>query len=234
MEVSSGEESEDEPKTNPYLALLQSLRASPAPKPKRRKLNSSRQETESGEIHLKTVVGSSRAEAEVVDMSSDEDGGEGSDFAEDEGADEEDENGVNMLFQADDDYEGDNSDPFEAHFSNPDTDAVEKKIKKIMAGEWQTARSATKSSRIITIFPNDVESETPPSFASTTSLDIVKLKQRLREPAKEHLADLDSVPKEFASMVFNYQDIFYCQRTVKNSQSLRKLVCLHALNHVFK
>jgi U3 small nucleolar RNA-associated protein 25 len=232
IEISSAEESEDEqPKTKPYLALLQSLGASSVPRPKRRKLNPQDVSAELGALESKTTLAASPVAAEDADTS-DGEGDEESILAEDEGNDEEIH--INLLTEADEELEGDNSDPFEAHFSNPDMAIVEKKIKAVEAVEWQTTRSVTKGSKITTMNPKDGDSETPPSFPSISSLDAVKLKQRLKEPAKQEIPDLDAVQREVAPMLFNYQDLFYCQRTVKNSDSIRRLVCLHALNHVFK
>lgn len=37
-----------------------------------------------------------------------------------------------------------------------------------------------------------------------------------------------------ASHVFNYQDLLFTARSAANAESLRRLTCLHALNHILK
>jgi len=60
------------------------------------------------------------------------------------------------------------------------------------------------------------------------------LKQRLKAPADKLLRNLDGLNGHLAACVFNYQDVLICDRAPRTGQDLRNLMCLHALNHVFK
>lgn len=37
-----------------------------------------------------------------------------------------------------------------------------------------------------------------------------------------------------ARAIFNYQDVLFSERTLSNAEDLRKLACLHSINHMFK
>lgn len=67
-----------------------------------------------------------------------------------------------------------------------------------------------------------------------TSLDEVGLKRRLVEPAKRSISLFDRTHASLSSPIFNYHDLLFPSRTPHNASSVRDLVCLHALNHVFK
>lgn len=45
---------------------------------------------------------------------------------------------------------------------------------------------------------------------------------------------MDTLTSTLASSLSNYQDLLFCERTAGNAKDLRKVTCLHALNHVFK
>ncbi|KAK4695446.1 U3 small nucleolar RNA-associated protein 25, partial [Lecanoromycetidae sp. Uapishka_2] len=62
----------------------------------------------------------------------------------------------------------------------------------------------------------------------------MSLKQRLREPAERIIPALDKLIANVTSAIFNYQDVLFPQQHPENSEAVRTLTCLHALNHVFK
>ncbi len=66
------------------------------------------------------------------------------------------------------------------------------------------------------------------------NLNHLKLKRRLIGPAKSLMAQLNTVEGAIAPYVASYHDILFCHRSYENAESLRRLTCLHALNHVFK
>ena len=67
-----------------------------------------------------------------------------------------------------------------------------------------------------------------------TSVKKLNLKTRLVLSTNNVMPELTTLQCALAPAVFNYQDLLYCGRTVSQAQDLRRLVCLHALNHIYK
>ncbi|OAQ99206.1 hypothetical protein LLEC1_08104, partial [Akanthomyces lecanii] len=206
---SDDDEEETEQPSRPYMALLRSFQESNAPKAKRRKIEHSTQsDEESGE---------------------DNEGGDAqdADLAEDE-AEEEDE--VLQAGENEDDSEDEeeSSDPFDLHFAHPDEAASAKAVNAVKSDEWTTARKLMGPLRAT------VQSAGSDSTFSTLDIKNVKLKQKLQETCSKTLSGLNEAQKHIASLMFNYQDVLYCDRKVDNADTLRRLVCSHALNHIFK
>ncbi|KAL8377779.1 hypothetical protein RB595_008455 [Gaeumannomyces hyphopodioides] len=100
--------------------------------------------------------------------------------------------------------------------------------------EWVTKKVATKPSRTILMAPKispDAQVTAPPSVRDPSALS---LKPKLKEAITTQRPEFDASEQALAAPLFQYLDTLYCQRTVANGDSLRRLVCLHALNHVFK
>ncbi|KAL8377778.1 hypothetical protein RB595_008455 [Gaeumannomyces hyphopodioides] len=209
--VGSDSEGEEEDKTaaRPYVALLRSLTEASGPKVKRRKLD-----------HLeKAEEPSSGDEAKDVDA------------VEETREVEEDDDEVS---DSDDEGTNDGSDPFASHFSAPDEAAVAKRLAAMAKNEWVTKKVATKPSRTILMAPKispDAQVTAPPSVRDPSALS---LKPKLKEAITTQRPEFDASEQALAAPLFQYLDTLYCQRTVANGDSLRRLVCLHALNHVFK
>ncbi|KAH6985876.1 U3 snoRNA-associated protein 25 [Ilyonectria sp. MPI-CAGE-AT-0026] len=218
-DVDSEDEDEDEDDkaaSRPYMALLQSLNESSAPTAKRQKLD-----------HR---VSSPQAEGD--DSSSDKESSEKDvDRAEDEAEDDAD-TGVEEQPEEDSEDEGDSEDPFDVHFAHPNDDVVGKRVKAVQKGEWATKRALMQSWRATVVYPNsDAGSEVPKPVAG---LDGLKLKQKLKEIADRKIGSFEDVHRNFSPLLFDYRDVLHCDRTVRNSDQMRQLTCLHALNHVFK
>ena len=64
--------------------------------------------------------------------------------------------------------------------------------------------------------------------------DRIQLKQRLIAPAAKLLPLLTDPYTHLSRSIFNYQDVLFLERTVLNAEDIRKLACLHSLNHLFK
>lgn len=210
---SDDDEEEIEPTSRPYMALLQSFQESSAPKAKRRKMDHSTQsDGETGEDN-------EGGDAQDADLAEDE--------AEEE-AEEEDE--VLQAGENEDDSEAEeeSSDPFDLHFAHPDEAASAKAVNAVKNDEWTTARKLMGPLRAT------VQSAGPDSTFSTLDIKNIKLKQKLQETCSKTLSGLNEAQKNIASLMFNYQDVLYCDRNVDNADTLRRLVCSHALNHIFK
>lgn len=215
-DVESADEDEQSNLVKPYHALLQGLSESSAPSAKRRKLNDGEKQSYVEE-----------PASDEPDLEEDRDIDEAEDEETAETADEIPEAPL-------DDDEEDASDPFDLHFANPDDTSTSKKVAAVQGNRWTTKRSVTKRSRVVSMLPEGSDESQASAPESVAGPDSLKLKQRLKPGASSALPKFDDVQRDLAPMLFDYRDIFYCQRTVQNSDALRKLTCLHALNHVFK
>ena len=61
-----------------------------------------------------------------------------------------------------------------------------------------------------------------------------QIKQKLRSPATRLLSTLKHNLDDLAFPMFNYVDLLYAERNTLNAESLRRLSCIHVLNHLFK
>ncbi|KAF4977053.1 hypothetical protein FZEAL_6370 [Fusarium zealandicum] len=221
-DVDSEDDDDQKAASKPYMSLLQSFTESNAPQAKRRKLDH-------GE--------SSQPQNE--DSSSDEDGEKaGDEDAEkdiDRAEEEPEDQGVEDQLEGDDEDSEDEenpTDPFDVHFAHPDDDLVAKRVKAVQKGDWTTKRALIQSLRATVMHPSsDVGSEVLKPIASLEGLN---LKQKLKETATRKIGEFDDSQRTLSPLLFNYSDVLHCDRTVRNSDSMRQLTCLHALNHVFK
>ena len=62
----------------------------------------------------------------------------------------------------------------------------------------------------------------------------MQLKYKLRQSAARLLPELNQLSGHVASTIFAYQDILFSHRDLGNAETLRKILSLHSLNHVFK
>lgn len=197
------------------MALLQSFQQDSEPSAKRRKTH-----------HGASQEGqTTKAEA---DESSDEDEDKDVDHVdepEDAGQD------VDVMEQVDSDDEEDEADPFETHFAHPNDKVVATHVAALKKADWVTKKALIASGRATSMFPSSATSNE--LSKPLDSLDDLHLKHKLKETAKEKLP-FNEFQKNLSPMLFNYQDLLYCDRTVKNSTQLRQLTCLHAVNHVLK
>ncbi|KAL2173229.1 uncharacterized protein P884DRAFT_212563 [Thermothelomyces heterothallicus CBS 202.75] len=227
MEVDSDEEDEDEVQqpAQPYMSLMRSLVES-APKAKRRKLDHPSTEGRDRD--------SSKPEAapEPAHGNEEESGEEGDpDMVEEP---EEDPTNLAPEDLFDEDDELDSTDPFETHFADPKEEEVQPKLKAIKEGKWRMERIPTKSTRIFLSTPDTGDAAAKLLPAPVSGISDLKLKKRLHDAMASKHPKFDQVEQTIAPLLFNYQDVLYCNRTVAGSQGVRRMAALHALNHVFK
>ena len=65
-------------------------------------------------------------------------------------------------------------------------------------------------------------------------LKVIQLKQKLRGPAAKIVPELLSLHQDLSSPIFNYRDVLFSERTSSNSDDIRRLNCIHLLNHLYK
>jgi U3 small nucleolar RNA-associated protein 25 len=223
-EVASEDESSDEdelPAVRPYAALIQSLALESVPRAKRRKLDHNRQEKEANSqdgMPDETVSGVGEAEdADHV-----------------EEAEEGPETATYGLLQDDEDLE-DASDPFESHFADPENNLLTQRLKSLQQNRWSTKKITlhVEGKAIISV----PESGAPDTLNAPTSISSpgeLKLKQKLSRVAMKQRPSFNKLETCIAPFIFDYQDILFCDRRPANAESLRRLTCLHAVNHIFK
>ncbi len=160
-----------------------------------------------------------------------EDGAHDVDFVEE--PEEGPEDDVEIEADDDDDDEEDSADPFETHFANPDQDLLEKRLKAIDSKEYTQTKLERNDWKVVKSVPgNDVPQIKEHSTISGPSS--LKLKHRLVSTTNKQRPAFDELEQVLYPLVFGYQDLLFCGRTVKNAENLRRMVCLHAVNHVFK
>lgn len=194
-----------------YTALMQSFTADAAPQAKRRKLNVDKEEKED--------------EADPMDQDAND--------ADD--VDEEEEGPETAIDgQLEDDDEEDNSDPFEAHFANPDDNILSRRLQHLEKGQWAIQKSILpKVGKVIMSIPGEGEAKQTKAM-SIKGPEELKLKQKLAGVIQKQCPTFDALEKSISPLIFGYQDLLFCERNISNAESLRRLTCLHAVNHVFK
>lgn len=218
-DVASEDEEEDEkPAARPYMTLLQSFNDNAAPKAKRRKLE-----------HQASTQRDESPQPEPQDRDDDADVDKVDEEEEDPAIDLEE-----QLDGGDSDSEDEDvsTDPFDIHFASADELKSAKRIKAVKKEQWVTRRSMMQSWRATLMSAGAEDMLEAPKPVS--SLDDLKLKQKLRGTAGKTMAKLDEMQRLLLPLLFDYRDVLFCGRTPNNTEALRKTVCLHALNHVFK
>lgn len=223
-ESSSGDEeegsadsgSDDEHDARPYLALMKSFTKNSENGAKRRKL---------GHPEI------SEAQSSDQEVSSPEAGEERDLDLVEEAEEEPDEDLPGDV--SDEDDEVDESDPFETHFAEPDEQGVAKRIKAIQGNEWTSTKDSHGTSRVVFTQPG-VESDSKAPSVVFSGPSNLKLKERLHNVITSLRPEFDGIEQRVAPLLFQYFDTLFCDRSVANAENLRRLACLHAVNHVFK
>ncbi|KAI0974052.1 DUF1253-domain-containing protein [Xylaria arbuscula] len=221
-------DAEEAPATNqPYLALMQSLAkdsaSSAAPTAKRRKLDHQPQQAEV----------SASAEEEKRELSDDE--GRDVDLVEE--PEEEPSDEVDLEHADDDDDDDDipdTTDPFETHFVNPDIAEYSARLKGIQSNLYQPKQLENNGWRTFKSTPGQNPDQTSQPPTNIPGPSTLKLKHRLVETANKLRPTFDKLEQVLYPITFGYQDLLFCGRSASNSENLRRMSCLHAVNHVFK
>lgn len=128
------------------------------------------------------------------------------------------------------------ADPFVVRFANPDNNELATKLAAIQKKQWEYEENPSQGGRkVIQYLPaTNRESRGSKRPCEVTSIDEACLKRRLVKPAKQSISGFDETQSSVSSYVFNYNDLLFPSRTPQDAGSMRSLICLHALNHVFK
>jgi U3 small nucleolar RNA-associated protein 25 len=217
-EDGSSSEDNDEPlpTIRPYSALIQSLTASASPQAKRRKLD----------LHQESNVDKTTPVDTGLELDEDTD-----EIAEEENGSEA---AIDEVSEGEDSDVESREDPFDAHFANPDENLLKARLQSLQKGTWSQERLTTKTGKIVTAVPESANSEGYAEITSVSGPKELKLKQKLAVSITKQRRSFDDLEKTIAVHMFNYKDLLFCERSPTNSEKLRRLACLHAVNHVFK
>lgn len=207
----------------PYMALIKSLTVdSDGPSAKRRKLDHQAAPTETPKddpVELDNETAKDPDFVEETEETPDEADAEGT-FEDNEDADGD---------------EIDTSDPFDKHFVAIDEASLATRLKAIAAAKWSAKKVAAKGLRTVLNGPDTGDDSHQISvLAPVSSASELPLKHKLQETMAGKKSKFDAVGQALAPYIFGYNDLLYCNRTVANGETLRRLACLHALNHVFR
>ncbi|KAF2108157.1 U3 small nucleolar RNA-associated protein 25 [Lophiotrema nucula] len=211
------DEEEAKPMSTAFYSLLQTFQQSSAakdkPRKKRRKLE-----------HIATTADD---EDEIQEQLEEEEAEEAAD------SDVVEETAAEPLAVDDEEDDEDQADPFEVHFANPDDNKLSRRLKAVAENQWATEKlSITGGGRCLFQAPElGQKVSSRPKVKSTQD---IKLKNKLAAHAQEVLGSFSELEQVVAPSVFDYHDILFGGRTVKNAKRLRDMTCLHALNHIFK
>lgn len=224
-EVSSEDESSDDEveilAVRPYAALMQSLAVEAGPRTKRRKLDHNQQDSE------EKLQENKPDDLEPVNAAA-----EDADHVEE--AEEGPETATDGLLQNDDDLE-DASDPFESHFADPDSNLLSQRLKSLQKNQWNTKKVELPiGGKAVISIPESDESKAIFTPTSISGPEELKLKQKLCGAAVKQCPSFNELEGSIAPFIFNYQDVLFCDRRPASAEGLRRLACLHAVNHVFK
>ncbi|KIV77739.1 hypothetical protein PV11_09520 [Exophiala sideris] len=222
--------SEDEaPAADSYATLLQSLNAGRdmgEPARKKRRITNKQTHADAppdvGQTQEDAIHGRESQGAEVDDQLE----------VLDEEVEEEEEHADPAPADADsDDEETMLKDPFEKHYSTVEEEDLKNVARQVDEKDWQTQTATLDDNIRRTSMSLKGRSDQNRPLKSVTDLS---LKRRLVEAGTRLASSLTAEAKSLAGSVFNYSDIIYGNRNLKNSSQLRDLSCLHALNHIFK
>ena len=133
--------------------------------------------------------------------------------------------------------EGERSDPFEAHYSSLTSEALARGVGDEVAANLVTTKETfTHDWKMCFTRPASEVMPFAPTEATNSSEanETTSIKAMLRLAAKELLAQTGKDLKSLSKLLFDYRDLLFCARRVSNSENLRRLYCIHALNHVLR
>lgn len=241
-EPDSGEE--EAPKQSGYERLMKALekekkekeRQAKAERKAKEKLEREAEERSEPSAKRRKVTHDSEEEEEESEPASE---GEDEDSDEERAVDavEDDQDDPEVDFQSDDlfndDDDLDKEDPFEMHFECPDEKVFRPRIQGIEADKWTTDQVLFQSNRAYWKYPK-TDQEKVPLPRKITGVSDLHLKERLKEKIQSKRPKFDDIEQAVAPFLFNYHNLLYCDRTVGNSDNLRRLAAIHALNHIYK
>lgn len=211
----SSADDEPLPAVRSYAALMQSFATNRGPQAKRRKLDQEAESRLSNEEEDPEVFTENAIEVEESE--------EGPETATD------------GVLEEDEPDSKDSSDPFEAHFADPDDNVLSRRLRCLRQNQWTTQKATLpKLAKVVLSLPETDENRSSRGLRPIFGPKELKLKPKLAVVMSDQRPDFDDLEQYIAASIFNYQDVLYSERRPEISEALRRLVCLHAVNHIFK
>jgi U3 small nucleolar RNA-associated protein 25 len=135
----------------------------------------------------------------------------------------------------DDDDALDTSDPFETHFADPDDNTLAQRLAAIQQKSWSSHKVllANSGTAVISLPKTNQVKDSYVLGKAAAPVDL-KIHKKLAGIVSRQRPNFNDLESSIAPLIFNYEDFLFCERTVSNSDDLRRLVCLHAINHIYK
>ena len=132
--------------------------------------------------------------------------------------------------------EEDLSDPFETHFADPDDNELSRRLQAVQANQWRTEKhSVSNIGNVAVSVPKCLQSsDSMLRRPATKKSQDLPLKNRLVAPADKLIGSFDGIQQAVLPYMSTYTDVLVGNRTPRNAGSLRRIACLHAINHVLK
>ena len=125
-------------------------------------------------------------------------------------------------------------DTFVIHFENQDETRLQHEIKDIDEKSWSTLKGFPSSGwKSMEFFPSSKEAARC-NRSSRVPLKQIRPKQKLQHSMESLLTSLTDIDAWIGETILNYQDLLFTDRNPLNALKLRKTICFHALNHIFK
>lgn len=128
----------------------------------------------------------------------------------------------------------DETDPFESHFVNPDSAKYNIRLEGIQSNAYQPKQLEINGWRIVSSIPGQDPDQTSQPLTTIPGPSSLKLKHRLIGTMNKLRPAFDKLEQVLYPITFGYQDLLLCGRSASNSDSLRRMASLHAVNHIFK
>ncbi|CAD6505094.1 BgTH12-00592 [Blumeria graminis f. sp. triticale] len=199
-----------------YSLLMQSLSAEIRPHKKRRKIEHN--------SNLERTHGDEEALDPAHDIDDVQEAEEGPETATNDFIDDDDVNDTVIS----------ELDPFESHFASPDKYNKVQERKYLDEDVWQIQKLDLPQLGKAT-FCRPKQESAAYQFQPVTELKGLSLKPKLHKSIlSNQTLKFNKLEMNLSPFIYNYQDILYCERTHLNAENLRRIVCLHSLNHLAK
>jgi U3 small nucleolar RNA-associated protein 25 len=227
QQIDQDSESDTENAVQPYNSLLEVFNINPDREEHRRKRR-----------RIENPTSQDQQSSHGSEQGTSEDDDDDDDDNDDNNEDGETENlaqkKAEETYESSDD-EAERKDPYNTHFDSPDQQQLDSRIKAITDQGWDTAkREIPGLGRTLHYSPKGFTSEIRPKKNRADILSSAVIKKRLANSATRVLDSLTDSERAIAPYVMGYSDMLFGGRTAQNAAGLRKLSCLHVLNHVFK
>ncbi|CAG8432805.1 11485_t:CDS:10 [Diversispora eburnea] len=132
----------------------------------------------------------------------------------------------------------DEKDEFEIHFGDDQPNDINIKIENVDEKKWKISNTEDSILKLVTKYSLDEEEDDKKHEENGPNFISFKLKKKLLNTWEKLNGNKKEMFSELQGHLFRkfnkYQDVLYSNRSYENSQEIRQIYVLHALNHIFK